>query len=181
MGCRDGPRSDPQARDVTAFSKESTPPGDYDFVANVKDLAVDPISPEGTLREYRLYVEVTVKGETYAFSWDKRHEGSLLKQIQNVEGDLSTYLGGGEVHSVPQAKLRNAKLVERTADRQALAPRFQQVIALMQPGGEIYEFLRLYASMFGENSKLDASGTLGGIQDVLDGGGGSGKGKGKGN
>lgn len=53
------------------LSRESFPSADYEFVGIVKDLPTE-------LREYRIYLEVKVKGETYAFSWDKRWEMSML-------------------------------------------------------------------------------------------------------
>lgn len=56
------------------LSRESFPSSDYDFVGIVKDLPTE-------LREYRIYLEVTVKGEVYAFSWDKRWELSLLAAL----------------------------------------------------------------------------------------------------
>lgn len=43
----------------------------YAFSGVIKDLP-------GELRQYRLYLEVTVRDETYAFSWDKQWEQSLL-------------------------------------------------------------------------------------------------------
>lgn len=53
------------------LSGETLPSGDWDFTGVVKDL------PD-RLRQYRLYLEVTVRGETYCFTWDKRHEQTLL-------------------------------------------------------------------------------------------------------
>lgn len=56
------------------LSRESLPAADFEFTGIVKDLPSE-------LREYRIYLEVKVKGETYAFSWDKRWEMSLLAAL----------------------------------------------------------------------------------------------------
>ena len=56
---------------VVDLSGDTLPQGDFDYVGVVKDLQTE-------LRQYRLYLEVTVRGETYTFSWDKRHEQTLL-------------------------------------------------------------------------------------------------------
>ena len=53
------------------LSKESLAPSEYDFAGVIKDLPTQ-------LREYRIFVSVTLKDETYNFSWDKRWEMALL-------------------------------------------------------------------------------------------------------
>jgi uncharacterized membrane protein YgcG len=53
------------------LSKDTLPVGDYDFVGIVKDLTSE-------LRQYRIYLEVAVRDDIHAFSWDKRWEQSLL-------------------------------------------------------------------------------------------------------
>lgn len=54
------------------LSRDQLPHSEIDYTGIIKDLP-------GELRQYRLYLEVTVKGEMYAFSWDKRWEQSLLQ------------------------------------------------------------------------------------------------------
>ena len=64
------------------LSGETLPPAEFDFTGVIKDLPDE-------LRQYRLYLEVTVRGETYSFSWDKRHEQTLLSGLahDNTEMD----------------------------------------------------------------------------------------------
>lgn len=53
------------------LSKESVSASDYDFAGVIKDLPSE-------LREYRIFISVTLKNETYNFTWDKRWEMALL-------------------------------------------------------------------------------------------------------
>src|SRR5207248_7747209 len=53
------------------LSRDTLPADQYAFTGVIKDLP-------GSLRQYRLYLEVTVRDETYAFSWDKQWDQSLL-------------------------------------------------------------------------------------------------------
>lgn len=53
------------------LGKDALPDTAYDFVGVVKDV-------DAGRREYRIYVEVVLQGESYAFSSDKRHQESLL-------------------------------------------------------------------------------------------------------
>lgn len=75
------------------LSRDSTPEADYEFTGVVKDLSLE-------LREYRLYLEVTVKGETYSFSWDKRWEMALLTALNRDMTQVGKSLD--EVSSAPQ-------------------------------------------------------------------------------
>lgn len=61
---------------VANLSGDSLPPGEYTYMGVVKDLP-------STLREYRLYLEVVVDGELYAFSWDKRYDMALLASLNH--------------------------------------------------------------------------------------------------
>lgn len=93
----------------------------------------------------------------------------LASSFAQREGELAAYLRGSEVADLAKLKARNQLFADRCDDLHRLGPQFAQVIALLQPGGEIAQFLALYASMFGQNSKLDASKLLGDIQNVIDG------------
>lgn len=53
------------------LANDTLPLADLDFAGVIKDLP-------GELRQYRLYLEVTVRGESYSYSWDKQWEQSLL-------------------------------------------------------------------------------------------------------
>lgn len=76
---------------VINLANESLPTDEYDFVGIIKDIT-------GELRQYRLYLEVTVRGETYTFSWDKRHELSLLSGLSRdaTEFDKVVETEGGD-------------------------------------------------------------------------------------
>jgi len=62
------------------LSKDTLSADEYDFIGVVKDLAAE-------LRAYRIYLEVTLRGETYAFSFDKRWSQTLLSGF-NQDGTL---------------------------------------------------------------------------------------------
>lgn len=76
---------------VINLSAETLPASEFDFVGIVKDIPHE-------LRQYRLYLEVTVRGETYSFSWDKRHEQSLLAGLSRdaTEVDRVVETEGGD-------------------------------------------------------------------------------------
>lgn len=71
-------RSSPYPLNINAvspyanLSKDQLPLSEIEYSGIIKDLP-------GELRQYRLYLEVTVKGEMYAFNWDKQWEQSLLQ------------------------------------------------------------------------------------------------------
>lgn len=53
------------------LKNESVSPSDYEFAGIIKDLSAE-------LREYRIFLSVTLKDETYNFTFDKRWEMALL-------------------------------------------------------------------------------------------------------
>lgn len=59
---------------------------EYDFVGVVKDLS------SGGLHDYRIYVEVSVQGSQFSFSWDKRCAESLLTGLNRDASRLDKQL-----------------------------------------------------------------------------------------
>jgi hypothetical protein len=67
------------------LSRDALPLSDFEVAGIVKDLP-------GELREYRVYLEVGYRGETFAFSWDKRWDKTLLMGLG--QGTLDVSLDG---------------------------------------------------------------------------------------
>lgn len=63
------------------LSADTLPAKEYELKGVVKDLP-------GELRQYRIYLECTVRGETYAFSWDKRWEQTLMTGLNRDSTEL---------------------------------------------------------------------------------------------
>ena len=80
------------------LSKDTLPADQYDFTGVVKDLP-------GELRQYRLYLEVTVKGETYAFSWDKQWDQSLLTGMNRDSTQVDKPVDAGTGSTMPTDQL----------------------------------------------------------------------------
>lgn len=75
-------------------SRDSLPAADYEFVGVIKDLPTE-------LWEYRLFVEVTLRGERYAFTWDKRWDQGLLSAMSRDATLLDKPLEGIDVGLPP--------------------------------------------------------------------------------
>lgn len=100
-----------QTTPYVKLTKGSMAQEDFSFVGHVKDLP-------GTLREYRIYLEVTVENETFAFSWDKRHETSLLAGLNHETTFFDKVLENGE----DPAGTVDAMLNQVKSDAQAASP-----------------------------------------------------------
>lgn len=80
------------------LSKDSLPLAEIEFTGVIKDLP-------GELRQYRLYLEVVVKGEGYAFSWDKQWEQSLLAGMNRDSTQVDKPLDAGNGSTAPTDEL----------------------------------------------------------------------------
>lgn len=76
------------------LSKDTLTADKYELNGIVKDLP-------STLREYRVYLEVEVEGERYAFSWDKRYQVELLSGFNREPPRLDKVLDFLDSSSTP--------------------------------------------------------------------------------
>lgn len=81
------------------LSLDSMPASEYDFVGVVKD-CVDP-EAEVPPQDYRIYLEVTMQGYTYAFTWDKRWSQSIMVGLNRDTTLVDKALG--DLESAPTA------------------------------------------------------------------------------
>lgn len=124
---------------------DTLPDSEYDFTAVVKDL------PD-RLREYRLLVEVTVRGQSYVFSWDKRwdqsllagmnHDGTMMdKPLEDLDGaasgaaDLMIDTIKNEADTAPPPEGATADQIDRLARMRRDEPSFVAIAIVPDPAG----------------------------------------------
>jgi hypothetical protein len=91
------------------LSGDSLPTDEYTLTGVVKDLP-------GELRQYRIYLECTLRGETYAFSWDKRWEQTLMTGLNRESTELDKPIDAGAVGG------RTDELIDSIKETVAKAP-----------------------------------------------------------
>lgn len=105
----------------------------YDYVGVVKD--VDP-----GRREYRIYVEVIIQGESYAFSWDKRYLESLLGGMNADTSRLDKRIEQTPPNARPTDQLIDKiKASAATPPPDALDARFTDMLKALQQDKTIFE------------------------------------------
>jgi len=80
------------------LANDSLQPDQFDYSGVVKDLP-------GALRQYRLYLEVTIRDESYAFSWDKKWDQSLLMGMNRDSTQVDKPLDFGTGTTAPTDQL----------------------------------------------------------------------------
>lgn len=115
------------------LAKDVLPADAYEFVGVVKD--VDP-----GRREYRIYVEVALQGETFAFSWDKRHQESLLGGMNADTSRLDKRLEDVAPNSKPTDQLID-KIKEKAAEppADAVDQQFAELLRRLETDEKIFE------------------------------------------
>lgn len=100
-----------ESSSLVNLSGEDPGAGRFGFTVHVKDI-------RGAYPDYRIYVEVRLHGESYAFSWDKRYHQSLLGAM-NHDGSR---LGKDLVEIETQSGVNDALLESVKASAEAPPP-----------------------------------------------------------
>lgn len=115
------------------LDRDVLPADSYDFVGVVKD--VDP-----GRREYRIYVEVLLQGESYTFSWDKRYLESLLGGMNADTSRLDKRLEQTPPNARPTDQLIDKiKASAAAPPPDALDTRFAELLKQLQQDKTIFE------------------------------------------
>lgn len=115
------------------LDRDVLPADSYDFVGIVKD--VDP-----GRREYRVYVEVMLQGESYTFSWDKRYVESMLGGMNADTSRLDKRLELTPPNAKPTDQLIDKiKAVAAAPPPDALDARFAEMLKQLQSDKTIFE------------------------------------------
>ena len=118
---------------VRRVERDVLPADSYDFVGIVKD--VDP-----GRREYRVYVEVMLQGESYTFSWDKRYVESMLGGMNADTSRLDKRLELTPPNAKPTDQLIDKiKAVAAAPPPDALDARFAEMLKQLQSDKTIFE------------------------------------------
>lgn len=91
------------------LSADTLPADEYTLEGVVKDLP-------GELRQYRIYLECTMRGEKYAFSWDKRWEQTLMTGLSRDSTELDKPIDAAAVGG------RTDELIDSIKETVAKAP-----------------------------------------------------------